>query len=106
MARKRGKYRKQMKRLRKMLADGTRYQGGAYKDGKKHGPWMVIRRNGAVRMCEYREGVMVGPLRKLKDGHWPPLKATVRAKAPVPIRRWDYARVHGPPLQGGRADGN
>ena len=57
-------------------------------------------------MCEYKEGVMVGHPRKLMDGDWPPLKATLRAKDPVPIRRWNYVKVHGPPLQGGRADGN
>ena len=100
------KYRRQMKRLHKMLADGTRHQGGAYKDGKRHGPWVEIRRNGTVVVCEYKEGAMVGRPRKLKKGHWPPVRATVRAQGSVSARSWGRARMHGPPLQGGRADGN
>ena len=48
-------------------------QGGAYKDGKRHGPWVAIRRNGTVVVCEYKEGAMVGRPRKLKKGHWPPV---------------------------------
>ena len=97
--------RKQLRQARKMLADGSRYQGGGYKDGKKHGLWVVIHK-GTVRICEYKEGVRVGPLRKPKKGRWPSPKPTVRTTAHVLTRRWDYVKVRRKPLQGGRADGN
>ena len=95
-----------MKRLRKMLADGTRNQGGAYKDGKKHGSWIVVLPGGAIRICVYRDGERVSPLRKLKKGCWPSPKPTIRRRSGISARAWGTAWMHGPPLQGGRADGN
>ena len=94
------KHRRQMKRLRKMLADGTRYQGGAYIDGKKHGPWIVVRPDGAIRTCMYRDGERVSPLRKLKKSHWPSPKPTIRRRSGISARTWGNAWIHGPPLQG------
>lgn len=102
---KRQKHGKMIARLRKDLADGARYQGGQYKDGKKHGPWIELH-GGSVRTCEYRDGKRIGPLRKPKKKNWPALKPTIRARAPVPTTKWNDAKMHGPPLQGGRADGN
>lgn len=103
---KRNKNRKLMRRLRRDLADGTRFQGGKYKDGKKHGPWTELHGEGSIRTCEYRDGKRIGPWRKLKKGNWPSLKPAVRARARVPTTTWNDAKMHGPPLQGGRADGN